>query len=231
MFSSRKLLTRLCPDHSERRETSLDGNRQKGPITNQNGSSTEKLRWPISFLVPCTHKIIWKYLGEIKRCPEHTFSFKIISGAANVVGPSICFDGNMLMSNVKNNVGRGLNMALINGTTGQLIKIDSFDMYSGDINNLLNFMKGISKGTLVLLASYDDPATKLNDEARQLFSDLGSKYASQMGFRDNWIFVGGSGLKNKSPFEQHLKNNQETNKYDGWPELLEMEGCVPKKID
>ncbi|XP_026538623.1 protein FAM3D [Notechis scutatus] len=166
-----------------------------------------------------------------KRCPGHTFSFKIISGAANVVGPSICFDGNILMSNVKNNVGRGLNIALINGITGQVIKIDSFDMYSGDIKNLLDFMKGISKGTLVLLASYDDPATKLNDEARKLFSDLGSKYASQVGFRDNWIFLGGSGLKSKSPFEQYLKNNQETNKYDGWPELLEMEGCVPKKID
>uniref|UniRef100_A0A2D4P6Y6 ILEI/PANDER domain-containing protein n=1 Tax=Micrurus surinamensis TaxID=129470 RepID=A0A2D4P6Y6_MICSU len=135
------------------------------------------------------------------------------------------------MSNVKNNVGRGLNMALINGTTGQLIKIDSFDMYSGDINNLLDFMKGISIGTLLLLASYDDPATKLNDEARKLFSDLGSKYVSQMGFRDNWIFLGGVGLKNKSPFEKHLKNNKETNKYDGWPEILEMEGCVPKKID
>ncbi|XP_034264676.1 protein FAM3D [Pantherophis guttatus] len=164
-------------------------------------------------------------------CPEHTFSFKIISGAANVVGPSICFDGNMIMSNVKNNVGRGLNIALINGITGQLIKIDSFDMYSGDIENLLNFLKGISKGTLVLLASYDDPATKLNDEARKIFSDLGSKYASQIGFRDNWIFLGGSGLKNKSPFEQHLENNKETNKYDGWPEVLEMEGCVPKKIE
>uniref|UniRef100_A0A0B8RXQ7 Protein FAM3D n=1 Tax=Philothamnus irregularis TaxID=1899461 RepID=A0A0B8RXQ7_9SAUR len=164
-------------------------------------------------------------------CPEHTFSFKIISGAANVVGPSICFDGNMLMSNVKNNIGRGLNIALINGTTGQLIKIDSFDMYSGEIKNLLDFMKGISKGTLMLLASYDDPATKLNDEARKLFSDLGSKYASQMGFRDNWIFLGGSGLKNKSPFEHHLKNDQETNKYDGWPEVLEMEGCVPKKLE
>uniref|UniRef100_A0A670Y1U6 FAM3 metabolism regulating signaling molecule D n=1 Tax=Pseudonaja textilis TaxID=8673 RepID=A0A670Y1U6_PSETE len=222
MFSSRKLLTRLCPDHSERRETSLDGNRHKRPITNQNGSSTENLRWPISFLVHCNNK---------KRCPEQTFSFKIISGAANVVGPSICFDGNILMSNVKNNVGRGLNIALINGTTGQVIKIDSFDMYSGDIKNLLDFMKGISKGTLVFLASYDDPATKLNDEARKLFSDLGSKYASQVGFRDNWIFLGGSGLKSKTPFEQHLKNNKETNKYDGWPELLEMEGCVPKKID
>lgn len=43
---------------------------------------------------------------------------------------------------------------------------------------------------------------RLNDEARKLFSDLGSSYASQMGFRDNWIFLGGSGLKSKSPFEQ-----------------------------
>ncbi|KAL7986225.1 hypothetical protein Chor_011391 [Crotalus horridus] len=137
----------------------------------------------------------------------------------------------LLMSNVKNNVGRGLNIALINGTTGQLIKIDSFDMYSGDIKILLDFMKGIKKGTLVLLASYDDPATKLNDEARKLFSDLGSKYVSQMAFRDNWIFLGGSGLKSKSPFEQYLKNDKETNKYDGWPEVLEMEGCVPKRID
>ncbi|XP_070594236.1 protein FAM3D [Erythrolamprus reginae] len=166
-----------------------------------------------------------------RSCAEHTFSFKIISGAANVVGPSICFDDNIIMSNVKNNIGRGLNIAIFNGTTGQLIKMDSFDMYSGDINTLLDFMKGISKGTLVLLASYDDPATKLNDEARKLFSDLGSIYASQVGFRDNWIFLGGSGLKNKSPFEQYLKNNKETNKYDGWPEVLEMEGCVPKKIE
>ncbi|XP_015681411.1 protein FAM3D [Protobothrops mucrosquamatus] len=166
-----------------------------------------------------------------RSCPEHAFSFKIISGAANVVGPSICFDGNVLMSHVKNNVGRGLNIALVDGSTGQLIKIDSFDMYSGDIKNLLDFMKGIKKGTLVLLASYDDPATKLDDEARKLFSDLGSKYVSQMAFRDNWIFLGGSGLKSKSPFEQYLKNDKETNKYDGWPEVLEMEGCVPKRIE
>ncbi|GAB0194457.1 protein FAM3D [Grus japonensis] len=30
--------------------------------------------------------------GNQKSCPQNYFAFKIISGAANVVGPSICFD-------------------------------------------------------------------------------------------------------------------------------------------
>ncbi|XP_013914009.1 PREDICTED: protein FAM3D-like [Thamnophis sirtalis] len=172
-------------------------------LKNTSMHSINAKMWLRSHIGPTTKTLVVpNKCNNRKRCPEYTFAFRIISGAANVVGPSICFDGNMIMSNVKNNVGRGLNIALINGTTGELIKTDIFDMYSGDIKHLLNFMKGISKGTLMLLASYDDPATKLNDEARKLFSDLGSKYASQMSFRDNWIFLGGSGLKAKSPFEQ-----------------------------
>lgn len=30
---------------------------------------------------------------------------------------------------------------------------------------------------------------------------------------------------------QYIKNDKKTNKYDGWPEMLEMEGCVPRKMD
>ncbi|NXE74248.1 FAM3D protein, partial [Cochlearius cochlearius] len=69
--------------------------------------------------------------GNQKSCPQNHFAFKITSGAANVVGPSICFDDTVLMSSVKNNIGRGLNIALVNGTSGQLLKVDTFDMYSG----------------------------------------------------------------------------------------------------
>lgn len=29
---------------------------------------------------------------------------------------------------------------------------------------------------------------------------------------------------------QYLKNTPNTNKYEGWPELLELEGCVPRKV-
>lgn len=57
--------------------------------------------------------------GISKACPEKHFAFKMASGAANVVGPKICLEDNVLMSGVKNNVGRGINVALANGKTGE----------------------------------------------------------------------------------------------------------------
>lgn len=135
------------------------------------------------------------------------------------------------MSTVKNNIGRGLNIALVNGKSGQLLKVGSFDMYSGDVTQLETFLQEIKDGTIMLVATYDDAATKMNNKVRALFSALGSRYANQLGFRDNWVFLGAKGLKGKSPFEEHIKNDQKTNKYEGWPELLEMEGCAPRKQD
>uniref|UniRef100_A0A663F2R8 FAM3 metabolism regulating signaling molecule D n=1 Tax=Aquila chrysaetos chrysaetos TaxID=223781 RepID=A0A663F2R8_AQUCH len=131
-----------------------------------------------------------------RSCPEDHFAFKIISGAANVVGPSICFD----------------------------------DMVA-NINKLDTFLQEIEHGTIVLTASYDDAATKMNDKVRTQFVELGSSHVSTLGFRDNWVFLGAKGLKNKSPFEEHIKNDEKKNKYDGWPEMLEMEGCAPRKMD
>nr|XP_042091942.1 protein FAM3D isoform X2 [Ovis aries] len=135
----------------------------------------------------------------------------------------------LIMSPVKNNVGRGLNIVLVDGTKGAVLTQKSFDMYSGDASLLVKFLKEISGNMLVLVASYDDPGTKMNEEIRKLFSNLGSTHAKQLGFRDSWVFLGAQDLQSKSPFEQFLKNNPETNKYDGWPELLELEGCVPRK--
>ncbi|XP_069499855.1 protein FAM3D [Ambystoma mexicanum] len=168
--------------------------------------------------------------GIEKVCPENYFAFRITSGAASVVGPSMCFEDKIIMSSVKNNIGRGLNIALLNGSTGEVIKTGFFDMYSGEVQPLLKFLEKIDPGTLLLLASFDDPASKLTEEARKIFTDMGSSFASKLKFRDNWIFVGGQGLAAKSPYEEHLTNDKETNKYDGWPEVLEMEGCIPRKL-
>ncbi|XP_037099503.1 protein FAM3C isoform X1 [Syngnathus acus] len=169
--------------------------------------------------------------GRSKPCPAGQFAFKMSSGAASVVGPKMCLEDKMLMSAVKNNVGRGINIALVNGRTGVLNKTDFFDMWAGNVAPLIQLLKGIEDGTVVMMASFDDPSTKLNDEARKLIADLGSSAINNVGFRDNWIFVGGKGIKTKSPFEQHIKNSADTNKFEGWPEVLEMEGCVPRRED
>uniref|UniRef100_A0A803Y2R2 FAM3 metabolism regulating signaling molecule C n=1 Tax=Meleagris gallopavo TaxID=9103 RepID=A0A803Y2R2_MELGA len=152
--------------------------------------------------------------GISKACPEKHFAFKMASGAANVVGPKICVEDNVLMSGVKNNVGRGINVALVN-----------------DVAPFIEFLKSIQDGTIVLMGTYDDGATKLNEEARKLIAELGSTSITNLAFRDNWVFCGGKGIKTKSPFEQHIKNNKDTNKYEGWPEVVEMEGCIPQKQD
>ncbi|XP_067248184.1 protein FAM3C isoform X2 [Chanodichthys erythropterus] len=138
----------------------------------------------------------------------------------------------LLQSNMNLNMGkvfaRYANAEIVR-KTGELTKTDSFDMWSGDVNLLIKFLKEIEDGSIVMMATFDDPATKLNEEARNLIADLGSSSIGILGFRDNWVFVGGKGIKTKSPFEQHIKNNAETNKYEGWPEVLEMEGCIPIK--
>ncbi|KAL6084010.1 hypothetical protein STEG23_002529 [Scotinomys teguina] len=179
------------------------------PWQDESGSYTsfsrKTIRLPRWLGLPSKETSVLKTKCELsKPCLDNFFAFKISSGAANVVGPSMCFENEIIMSPVRNNVGRGLNIALVNGTTGQVLRKDSFDMYSGEPNLLMNFLEEIPDSTLVLVASYDDPGTKMNDKIRMIFSNLGSSYANQLGFRDSWVFLGAKDLKNKSPFEQTL---------------------------
>ncbi|NXX67168.1 FAM3C protein, partial [Spizella passerina] len=105
----------------------------------------------VYFLLKATKPPRYK-CGISKACPEKHFAFKMSSGAANVVGPKICVEDNVLMSGVKNNVGRGINMALVNGNF-------MFSFFS-DVAPFIEFLKTIQDGTIVLMATYDDGATK-----------------------------------------------------------------------
>uniref|UniRef100_A0A8D2M3N9 ILEI/PANDER domain-containing protein n=1 Tax=Zonotrichia albicollis TaxID=44394 RepID=A0A8D2M3N9_ZONAL len=164
--------------------------------------------------------------GNQRSCPQNHFAFKIISGAANVVGPSICFEDLVLMSSVKNNIGRGLNIALVNGEsegTDPLLPTARVLPSPGKHRPLKTLSQALSDTSF--------PSVRMNARVRAYFTELGSSHVGTLGFRDNWVFLGAKGLMNKSPFEKHIKNDRETNKYEGWPELLEMEGCAPRKMD
>ncbi|XP_022617331.1 protein FAM3C-like [Seriola dumerili] len=166
-----------------------------------------------------------------KRCPGDHISFFIHSGAANVMAPKICIQNKMVLGSVINNAGYGINIVVLNGKTGEVIKIGHFDMYFGEVKPLLELLKSIENGSIVLMASYDDPSTKLNEDVRKLIAELGSSEIKSLGFRDNWVFVGGKGAAVKSNFEKIMKNDNAKNKYDNWPELIELQGCIPKYLE
>uniref|UniRef100_A0A3Q0SRT9 ILEI/PANDER domain-containing protein n=1 Tax=Amphilophus citrinellus TaxID=61819 RepID=A0A3Q0SRT9_AMPCI len=151
-----------------------------------------------------------------RECPADQFSFYIHSGAANVVPPVIFFKMHLYLSGV-----------LVEVVCAKFF----YDVCLAEVKPLIDFLNIIEKGSIVIIASYDEPATKLNDEARKLIADLGSSAISSVGYRDNWVFVGAKGATLKTHFEKHLKNEAEKNKYDGWPEMIELDGCVPKYLE
>ncbi|KAK2842890.1 hypothetical protein Q5P01_013090 [Channa striata] len=163
-------------------------------------------------------------------CAEGHFSFFIQSGAANIVAPKICINNNLVLGSLLNNAGNGINIVIVNGKTGDVIKSAHFDMYSGEVAPLIEFLKSIETGSVALMASFDEPSSKLNAEARKLIAELGSSAVQSLGFRDNWVFVGGKGA-GKSNLEKYMKNDNAVNKYENWPELIELQGCILKYLE
>ncbi|XP_074489517.1 protein FAM3C-like [Sebastes fasciatus] len=167
----------------------------------------------------------------MKDCPEDYFSFFVQSGAANVLPPKICVQNKLVVGSVLNNAGLGINVVILNGKTGDVLKTAHFDMFGGDVKPFIELLKTIETGSVVLMASYDEPSTKLTKDARELIAQLGSTSVKSLGFRDNWVFVGGKGASVQSNFEKYMKNDNTKNKYDNWPEIIELHGCIPKYLE
>ncbi|XP_037691483.1 protein FAM3C-like [Choloepus didactylus] len=138
--------------------------------------------------------------GKATACPKKHFAFKVTSGAGNMVVPKIRLEDYALVSGVKNSVGRGIKVALANGKTGERLDAKYFDMWGGDVALFIEFLKTVQNGTIVLMGTYDDGATKFDDEAQWLIAKLGSISVVNLGSRDNWVFCGGKGIKKKGLF-------------------------------
>uniref|UniRef100_A0A8C4RBI1 ILEI/PANDER domain-containing protein n=1 Tax=Eptatretus burgeri TaxID=7764 RepID=A0A8C4RBI1_EPTBU len=135
-------------------------------------------------------------------CPDKHFPFTVVSGAANVLGPTLCFNNHVIMSQALNNVENGLNIALIDGSTGNLLSTKSFNVVLGDVYELIRFIHATPDGTIVLIATFDDAATRLNKKARSMLKELGSAHVTSLAEKDSWAFVGAKGIEGVSPFEE-----------------------------
>ncbi|XP_062258787.1 protein FAM3D [Platichthys flesus] len=159
--------------------------------------------------------------GVSKPCRPGHFAFRIRSGAANTIGPKICFEGKTIMSTARNNVGGGLDIVVANGQTGV---VENARILNGSPQETVSFLRDIKPGMIVLVASFDN-ANGMTDEIRNIFSGMGSSKARSIKFRDNWVFAVRTGMESTLHFEKITVTDDKNNLYDGWPETAEVEGC------
>uniref|UniRef100_A0A3P9CFS8 Si:dkeyp-67f1.2 n=1 Tax=Maylandia zebra TaxID=106582 RepID=A0A3P9CFS8_9CICH len=128
------------------------------------------------------------------------------------------------MSHALNNVGPGLNIAVINGSFDFFFFFFFFQFYTltKDPKDILAHLKKIKRGMIVLVASFDDVTQKMTNEMREIFSEMGSTLIRSVKRRDSWVFAGRAGTKIKTV------NDEKNNIYGGWPEMVEVGGCFPR---
>ncbi|XP_077386032.1 protein FAM3C isoform X1 [Festucalex cinctus] len=163
-----------------------------------------------------------------RMCPPDQFAIHVRSGTANVVGPRICFDGKIIMSHILNNVGPGLNIVVINSENGAVDRCGYLNMSDGVPEDILEYLKEIKPGEIVIVASFDDVTTKMTKEMREIFVGMGSALIESVSYRDNWVFAGRGDAANSSSFEKRAANDDQSNVYDGWPMAVEVGGCFPR---
>ncbi|KAK7488581.1 hypothetical protein BaRGS_00020198, partial [Batillaria attramentaria] len=154
-------------------------------------------------------------------CSPDQLSFYIRTGEKNIAGPTICFEGKIIMSNDLKNFGRGLNFVVINGNSFEVKEVTSFDTYVDDGSVIRYLKKGIPDGGIVLVASFDEASSGLKEDARKWLRLYGSALVESLNFRDSFIMIGQKGLKEGHAIEYISKKD----KSEDFSAVLEKAGC------
>ncbi|XP_009073531.1 PREDICTED: protein FAM3B, partial [Acanthisitta chloris] len=166
-------------------------------------------------------------------CSPGSYAYRILSGGGKQNLAKICFEDELLISEGKSNVGRGINIAIVNYRTGKVASTKFFDMWTGEHSGeMMDFIRNAPEGTLLLMATHDDGSTLLKNEAKNLIEELGSKEIKNIKFRSSWVFIAAKGFKLPDNIQKEKINhsNQKINRYNGWPAEIQIEGCIPRNL-
>ncbi|XP_043854772.1 protein FAM3B isoform X2 [Dromiciops gliroides] len=182
------------------------------------------IKFPIPKRQKCDH---WT------ACPPNTYAYRLLSGGGKNKYAKICFEDELLISEEKGNVARGINIAIVNYKTGKLIHTQYFDMYEGDNSGpLTQFIKNAPQKSLILMVTHDDGSSRLQNDAKNAIEDLGSKEIKNIRFRSSWVFLGGKGIDFPKDIQREKINHSDDtkNRYLGWPAEIQIEGCIPRNL-
>ncbi|XP_075628489.1 protein FAM3B isoform X2 [Balearica regulorum gibbericeps] len=182
------------------------------------------LRAPVPKRQKCDH---WS------PCSPGNYAYRILSGGGKGKLAKICFEDELLISEEKGNVGRGINIAIVNYKTGKVTSANFFDMWEGEHSEeMMAFIKNAPEGSLLLMVTHDDGSTRLKNDAKKLVEELGSKEIQNMKFRSSWAFIAAKGFKLPDDIEKEKINysDKKNNRYGGWPAEIQIEGCIPRNL-
>ncbi|XP_062592751.1 protein O-linked-mannose beta-1,2-N-acetylglucosaminyltransferase 1-like isoform X2 [Saccostrea cucullata] len=154
-------------------------------------------------------------------CPAGQKSFYIKTGTDKTVGPTICYDGEIYMSDEKQNIGRGLNVLFIDGDSHKVIDQKVFDTYAEDQTFLQFVQLKIKDGTVVILASFDEITYSMKDDAKKWLKLMGASKIEKVKFRESYLLIGQRGLKQGHAIE-FFNPKTENEQYGA---ALEKKGC------
>ncbi|XP_032248427.1 protein FAM3B [Phoca vitulina] len=165
-------------------------------------------------------------------CPSNTYAYRLLSGGGKDKYAKICFEDELLMGEKTRNVGRGINIAIVNYMTGKAIATQYFDMFGGDNSGpMTNFIQSAPPKSLLFMVTQDDGASRLKEDAKKVIEALGSKQIRNIRFRSSWVFLTGKGFELPADIQRENINHSDSarNRYSGWPAEVQIEGCIPKQ--
>uniref|UniRef100_UPI00358ECECB protein FAM3B-like isoform X2 n=1 Tax=Myxine glutinosa TaxID=7769 RepID=UPI00358ECECB len=165
----------------------------------------------------------------MQTCPPEYYPFRIMSGVAKEMLPKLCFNDQRIFETNLEKLGRGMNIVVLEVKTGALVEIKAFDMYEGAFSQpMVTYLKSISTGSFILIATFDDGATRLSQEAKTLLTEMGSKEISELRFRDSWVLAIGKGHDIGGHYEQIIHYGKTQHTVGNWPMQAVVDGCLRK---
>lgn len=93
--------------------------------------------------------------------------------------------------NTRQSPGRGMNVAIIDEVSGQVLVVRHFNTAQNSVANgrFQRILRGVRNGKILVIAVRDDGASMLNDASRAVLRELGSTMINALARRDSWCFI------------------------------------------
>ncbi|CAL2042334.1 unnamed protein product [Caenorhabditis brenneri] len=92
------------------------------------------------------------------------------------------------------NIGRGINAAVLNGSTGDIIEKATFDVTASD-EKLMTWLLKVPHASLLVAASFGDVAEHVSRQSRQLFEAFGAAEIDKWRVGSAYAIIGQRGIK------------------------------------